>query len=411
MLTLVAETTPSVPVAGKGTLYLDSADSRIKMLMADGTTAVLYDLGVSSRNKIINGGFNVNRRLLAALTTIPAGAPGLVVLRRAYTADRWGATTGNVTSLQYAQIDAIAGEAGLAARYYGLYKQITNPAKIALTQVLEGSEITSLRGRAVRMQCKAKYTVLGAGPQYLKMALIQLTAAGTVDVVPGLVTVNDFFGSMSVAGTDPTLVATLAYINPTTAYNGSITGGSYKGAALTNAWQTFGATFTVPTDCKNLAVMIFTDQLLTANDTICVSEVGIYDGMELRDWQRQNGDEEEEYCSRFFAKTFQAATPPAQSAGLLGSLRFPCTTAAAVATSIVGMWQFKYGLRTAPAAVIFYNPSAGNAFARNVTGGTDATATAAANLSQNGCHVNCTGIAAWGVGNDICVHASADVEI
>lgn len=113
---------------------------------------------------------------------------------------------------------------------------------------------------------------------------------------------------------------------------------------------------------------------------------------------------------RYYQKSFALDTIPATAVGVAGAARVPCTTALAVATSVVARVQHVVPLFHALGTITFFNPSAANAFARNATLGTDATATSSVNPSPSGFNWNCTGLAAWAVGNDIGVHYTVEAD-
>ncbi len=52
-----------------------------------------------------------------------------------------------------------------------------------------------------------------------------------------------------------------------------------------------------------------------------------------------------------------------------------------------------------------------NAFARNTTAGTDATATAGASLGTDGGDITFTGLAAWTVAQAVSIHYTANAEL
>lgn len=73
--------------------------------------------------------------------------------------------------------------------------------------------------------------------------------------------------------------------------------------------------------------------------------------------------------------------------------------------------RFPVHMRAAPTTLTFYNPSAANAFVRNTTAGSNATATASANVAASGMDATFTGIAAWTVAQSVALHYTADAEL
>ncbi len=388
--------------SGQGKIWNSNVtgDNNIWAITDDGVRHRL-STGRNGLNYIHNGDFQVNQRIATALTNFTGTTTG-----RTITIDRWGHTTGNVTTPQFQQVDTSGTpESNLDARFYGLYKQLTNAAKICVSQVLEGREMMRLRNKKVRVQVKLKKTV--GADKTICLGLLQLTNAGTIDTIPAT-----FISAFNGAGVDPTFGTNLSLINPDTDKLDNVTHGTTKlNCAITASWQRFSGVFTIPSNCKNLILVIFSNDTLAANDDLCISEVDIHEGEEINVYQALNFRSELDNCQRFFCKSFTYSTVPAQNAGATtGAERVACTVAGAVTNSVVGYFRFPVSMRATP-TLTFYNPAAANAFARNITAATDATATSSFNPNTEGTGWNCTGLAAWTVGQDISVHWSANAEL
>lgn len=391
--------TPSTPASGKIALYADGNDKRLHIIDDAGIISAVSQSPVK-RNLLINGGFAFAQRQVPTTLTTYSNTTG-----RAYSADRWGGTNENA-SFQFQDVDAIAApETNLVSRFYGRFKKITSPGKMVISQVIEGQEVASLRGRVVRLQCKMRYTV--AASMVVRLGLFQLTSAGTVDTMPAT-----FISAFGAAATDPTFGTNLSAITPITTENGASENQGKVGVTctLTAAWVRYSASFLVPTDCKNLIAVVWTRDLPAANDELNITEAGLYDGPEITDWTPVLHTHELTACRRYYQKTFPSLTAPAQSAGVAGNLRGGVAIAGAVATSSVLQWRFPIQMRAAP-TITFFNPSAANAFLRNIARSTDASATTAASTTLDGTDINATGLAAWTVGDQIGVHMTADAEL
>lgn len=118
---------------------------------------------------------------------------------------------------------------------------------------------------------------------------------------------------------------------------------------------------------------------------------------------------EYDMCLRYFFKTFEYATTPAQNAGLLGSFRFMAGKAGALAE--FGALRFPVSMRATP-TLTFFNPSAANAQVRDSTAGADCTATAnaATVTSADEAAFTATGNAGTAVGNILDVHITAEAD-
>jgi hypothetical protein len=111
---------------------------------------------------------------------------------------------------------------------------------------------------------------------------------------------------------------------------------------------------------------------------------------------------------RLYRKSFLDATTPAQNAGAgTGERRAVATVAGANLNSLGSVSWAHWPMRAAP-AITFYNPAAANGQVRDITAGADCSAAAAANISDKGFEITCTGNAATAVGNRLGVHFIAD---
>lgn len=349
-------------------------------------------------DKVINGGFDLAQRQDPLTLTTYSNLTG-----RSYGADRWAVTNENA-SVQYIRKDTgNTPETGLGARYYGKYVKITNAGKFCISQVIEARDMMDLRGQVVRLQVKMKYSV--AASMRVCFGILQLNNSGTIDTIPAT-----FISAFNVVGTNPTWGTNLAALNVAAGFEGTGTNSGMVYADITNAWARYSGQWTIPSNSRNLVVVIFTDGQPNALDELNISEVSLKIGNEITAWTPRLLGSEIELAQRFYCKTFPIDTLPAQSGGLNGSLKVPVVIAGAVATSIVGMWRYPMTMRGAP-TITFYNPSAANAFVRNVTAATDATATSSADVGDDGLGFLCTGLAAWVVGQKCAVHIAADAEL
>lgn len=392
---------PSAPAANKSEDFYDSADLRRKNINEFGLLSVLTPMGWRDNNIIINGEFDYAQRQAPGTLTTYSNTTG-----RSYGADRWGMTNENA-SIQYQRIDTSgAVETGLASRFYGKFKKITAAGKLIFSQVIESGNMMHLRGRTVRVQIKMRYS-LGT-PVAFRLGLLQLNSSGTVDTIPAT-----FVSAFGGAGTDPTLGANLAYIAPKagiTPDNGTINGNAVD-CTLTSNWARYSACFDVPSNCKNLIAMFWSNAQMQINDEVCPSEIGLYEGQEIRDWFPRPQNEQFMAVQRYYCKSFAPDTAPAQNAGVGGAIRGQVAIAGAVATSSTIQYRFPTPMRIAPTTNTFYNPSAANAFLRNIPAATDATATSGANATSEAIDINATGQAAWTAGQEIKVHGTFDAEI
>lgn len=398
-LTVSAGAAPATPVAGKATQYLDSADGLLKSKGSDGRVARLTGGGLND-NLVINGGFALAQRQVFTTLTTYSNTSG-----RAYSADRWGITNEN-TSAQYQSVLADAPETGLRSRYYGRFKKITSTGKLVVSQPIESFAVAPLRGRAALLSFKARYTVTAS--MTMRAVVLQLTASGTVDTLPGT-----FISAFGANGTDPTWGTNLSPIAPRIV---SGTGSSIVGQGLTAVlaatWQRYTMVLDVPSDCKNLVVVFFGNSQLAANDELNLAEVSLTDGETPEDWVPRSIVDELQLCQRYYAKTFAIAVAPAQNAGVTtGCLRGILGKAGATALAAQMQWQFPVTMRITP-AITSYNPGATNAQVRQISGTAgDLTATASPVVTDRCVDITATGIGTGAVGDQVGIHLSADAEI
>lgn len=400
-----AETTPNTPASGWTGIYNDSADlNREKSIHSSGAVDILSP---NARfNYLINGGMDFIQRWSPTLSTNTQTTSG----NRYLMADQW-AIVSQTASVQVGRIDAYTTPiTGSVTRFYGQYKQITGAGKLMVCQFLEQRDTSNLRGKTVRFQMKIATGAWGSGSA-LRMGVIQNNVSATGDTIA--TTFISAFGSNSV---DPTLGTNLAFVAPLTT---GLDGATLAGAAGVNALQIAnpGASavftrvsglFTVPSNCVNIGVAIWTDSQMSVNDVLNLAEAQLIIGQEINDWNPMSFEIEMERAQRFYAKTFLIDTAPAQNAGAgTGEWSFVGTVAGANA-NVSGRFLFPVRQRLAAPAVTFFNPAAANAFVRDVTHSADATVTTAVNNTDTGVSLTCTPTSAGTVGGDLRVHLTSE---
>lgn len=389
---------PATPSNGYASTWPDITTGQMKSKTDAG---VLSILSPNARiNFLRNSGFwFAQRQAPLVATTYSAAAT------RSISADGWGIMTENASGT-YQQTDTSgAPEAGLNGRYYGTFLKITSTGKASISQVLEGTDANAIRNRTVRFQLWMK----GTASQTVRLGLIQLTSAGTIDTMPGT-----YITGMNGTGVDPTLGTNLSYITPksgVTPDNCAVNGNAVD-CTVTTAWQRFGAVFDVPSNCKNILVSVWSNAQLTATNGFSLAQASLTDGFEIQDWSPLNGADERLRVQRFFQRSFALdTTAPAQNAGVgTGEAHGIAGKATAVANS--GIIPVRFGpIMRSSGVLTLFNPAAANALMRNVTGTADMGATATAQSTNAGFNVIATGVAATAVGDQVAIHWTADAEI
>jgi len=327
-------------------------------------------------NYAINGGFDFAQRTTpGTLTAIADGG---------YGPDRWKSYRENA-DLQYQRVSG-SGVSGITSAYYGEYKKITNGGKILVCQPLEYLETVRFRGRTVSFQLKMRSNVA----RTMKMAIIELQAAGVADTIPAVVS------AYNADSTDPTLGANLAVI------------ATPVSCAVTTNFQTFSFSAAVPSTSKNLLLAVWSDADLAVNDTLGMAEAGFYYGDTLRSWTPRIYTDEFLLCQRYYWKTFPIDTPPASNTSA-NNLTFIANKAGATANGVYFSMILPVILRTASPTMTSYNPSAANAQVRDLSFGD----CSAVSVTTDGTllTISATGHASTLIGSRCRVGVSIDAEL
>ena len=392
-------TQPGTPATNKTELFIDTTTRRASAIDDTGVVSVL--MNNIKPNLLINGDFTFCQRAAVALTNITSPS----ATNRIYSADRWGFTSGNVTTPQFQQVDTSGSpETGITARYYARYKQLTNAAKVALTQVVLSRDTLPEMSRTVRFTVYMKYSV--GSNRDMRLGLVSNT--GTVDA-PTAAQWNAFNAN----GTDPTLGASLAYLQAVLVEGtGATLVGSSATCPITTTWTRFSATFVVPTTCKNLMPVIFSNNTFAVNDDLLITQCMLTDGADIPDYIPNDYQTELIKCQQFYYKSFNLATVPANGAnngyhaGIIGK-------AAATALACHVPVRYPTRMRTAATPTLFSPGATGSAVPYRLNGATPAPQTSAAIVaaSEHGCTITATGDANGAVGDHVGVHVTVDSEI
>lgn len=407
---------PSAPASNKAEVYVDTTDRKLKVIDDNGVVSTLNNDGPKSQNHLINGAFRIQQRVATASTAI-AGVT--TTTRGGVVADRWAVTTSVASNLNWAQIDSSgSAETGLLARYYGSIISATAGKKVMLSQWIINSNMAHLRGQKVRVSVKHNQKV-GSGQTY-KIGLLQLSAAGTVDVSPAFLT----GGWSTTTGTDPAWGTNLAAITPDaspTGENGTITGSYLNVTTVATTWTRSSCVFTVPTTAKNLVVVFFSDATGGTTDNISITELQLTQGPEIVDYVEPPLALELIRCQRFFCKSFPLAIVPAASVteanggsgctGILGKAGSGTVLGSQISIQFpVQMWK-------TPVTLTYFTPTAAGALVFRLSGTTPAvqgtTASRANSLSDRGVVCTSTNEATTNgvIGDLVGVHYTADAEI
>lgn len=348
--------------------------------------------GFYARNYLINGDFKVAQRgtTFTAATT-PANDDDTWLL------DRWLLLSDGDDIVDVSQNTTAANLPAGAYAAATLDVETANK-KFGLAQIIESRSTARLfnggSGR-VSLSFKAKVTV-GVTISALRAGVLAWDdAADTVT--------SDIVNAWNAAGANPTPAANWTFENtPATL------------ATLTSSWQTFSIEDIVldTAGTTNLAVFIWTDDVtMDVGDILWITDIQLQNGPIATDYAPREFSADLAMCQRFYCKSFNYATTPAQSAGFDGVITYRTPAAGAAADQTIYV-QYPVEMFKTP-TVTFYNPNGANSNWRNKTGGADSGASAVeANTGGTtgfGAHnAAAAGDLAWEV---IAVHYSAEGEM
>jgi hypothetical protein len=118
-----------------------------------------------------------------------------------------------------------------------------------------------------------------------------------------------------------------------------------------------------------------------------------------------------ERCQRYYQKSFDIGTAPAQNIGIqTGELSFPSTKGSSTATTISQKYNFPVRMRASP-TMTGYNSNSANSQVRDVTASADCSSTSFASNKETGFYVSCTTSSSTSVGNYLSIHFTASAEL
>jgi hypothetical protein len=227
--------------------------------------------GLSAENILINGGFDFAQWVeLADSTTYST------IANFKYGSDRWAMCRENA-ELQFLLADASA-EAGLTCKTMASFKKITNNGKLLIVQPIESINTLPLRSKQATFSIFMK----ASAAKTIRMAVLELQAAGTADTFPTLISA---WGANT---TDPTFGANVAIIT------------AAQSKSVTTSMAQYSITITVPADSKNLAVAVWSDSQFTANDILTLARASLCaDTNATPTWSPKLASTEMTNCLRF----------------------------------------------------------------------------------------------------------------
>lgn len=331
--------------------------------------------GASFRNLLVNGDFSINQR---AATSVADDT---------YCLDRWYAltNTGSVTVAQQSlQSDGMPWNIRLtqpdvAAKYMGV------------AQIIEATDCRFVRGAPVTLSGRVRCSV--AAP--IRYAILSWT--GTADTVTSDV-VLDWTSTSYTAG------GFFLAANLVVQAVGSIT----PSAAT---WTSIAPiTATISSAMNNLIVVFWTEGTAAQNVTLAFGNVQLEAGSSASLFEHLPRASQLARCWRYYQKSFELTTAPAQNTGPATALRF--VQAVGASTTQSGMRvNLAAPMRNAAYTLTLYNPSAANAQMRNNTTSADCSSTGATATGSDKFSITTVTAAGTAAGNSLLVHYTAEHEL
>lgn len=296
-----------------------------------------------------------------------------------------GITWTCVSGLQYARQDGSA-ELGLHSPYFGQWKRVNASGKFLIMQPISGRDSLKFRNQTVIFQCQMK----ASAAKTMKMAILELQAAGTSDVLPA-----PFVTSWAADGTDPTFGTNVAVI------------ATSQAKVLNTNMVIFSFSNVFPATSKNLICAIWTDSKFADGDTFSIGEAGLYYGSSQKTWTPVSVGLDLFVCQRRYEKSYPAETVPGSTGGPGVCIAdFP---AAGTATCSIPI-TFKVAKAGTPTVTVYDEAgTAGKASSRSAGTPTNGRTATLLNQSENGVIVQTD--AAGGSYNGVQFYWTAEIEL
>lgn len=299
-----------------------------------------------------------------------------------FTADRWN----TLTESNGAWTISRSTDAPTGSKYSMKFVNGSANVQTALVYIMESEEAITMRGQTVSLSFYAKTTSSGIGT--LRATVLSWT--GTEDSVT-----SDVIGTWASDGTDPTWAAS---------WTAEVAGSDLD---LTDSW----ARYTVEgisldtSSFNNLAVVIWVDDgTITSTDEWYISQVQLNVGSTALEFVPFKFADELIRCERYYRKSFEYSTAPAQNVGTTGIVGTFAVNTYFTRLTV----QLPIPMRRTP-TITTYNPSAANANWRNLDASSDGTAAV-----QYQCNTHFTltmTTTSFTTGQFICIHYVADAEL
>lgn len=339
-------------------------------------------------NALINGDFRVWQRGEAI-----TAATAFKNTDEKYCADRWMLLSDGNDIADISREETVVPDGFHSAIKFDVE---TINKKFGIVQIIEAQNCAHLIDGENGVVHLSFYARTNAGPEIenIRAAVISWTDAEDAP--------TSVISSWNAEGTNPTLAANWTYEDTT------------SNLALTTSYQRFTIT-NISLDAsgvKNVGVFIWVDDTDAAlTDDLYIAGVQLekrFAGRGVTDFVHRPVADELSLSQRYFSKTFPLATAPVQSGGVAGAASSR-SNADGVSSAFGLQWRYPVEMRASP-SVVTYNPSNGNANARNTTDGSDEAVTEQ-NKGSSGVSWYATAGAAANGNDNFAIHVTAEIEL
>lgn len=334
--------------------------------------------GHEARNRIINGGFALNQRAPASNAD------------DTYAHDRWYA----LTQTGAIALSTVSNPEDGQPQCARLTQSQASAQRMGYAQIIESADCRDLRGQTIHALARIRCS----SAQAIRYAVLEWT--GTADAVTSDVVADWTSATFTTAG---------FFVSTTT--NLLVTGSVTPSA---NAWTDLSSntiSASAGSSANNLILLIWTEATAAQNITLDIGKVRLGKGITPVPFEPMPAENLIALCQRFYEKSFNLATAPAQNVGAgTGEETWPATVAGANPNR---SHRIHYAVRkraTAP-TVTTYSPAATSAEVYDETASAACTSTATANKTENGFHVTCTANASTAVSGILAFHWTSESEL
>ena len=312
------------------------------------------------RNQVLNGGCSVNQRPTAAL--------GVAMAYGSCDRFKAGVLAGGVTAGTITRTtSSLAGRTGNALHISGASLN-TSPLLVVETYI-EAKDAVAFKNTVCSFAARVYHDV-GITVQYT----LQVSVATGIDNFAAVTVIKQAAYIVESGGATPLVLNDISM------------GDSSNGVHL--------RIYASPGDC------------VTKN--FHYTEIQFIDNPTITPFLYKDFSLELAECKRYYQKSFNYETAPAQSAGAVGAPRYTVQTAGANPRV---MWtQLSPAMRVTPTTSTYYNPAAANGNWRNATLGADSGAAGNSGLGSTGFGMNNPQVAGDAVGNIIQIHWTQDAD-